>query len=256
MELIIKKAISILLAITLISSANIISYAKEITTQQNNTKINEQLENNMHTIEAVLENQGTSVSSELKVIVKKLETDKMNAKMKEDKDKLQALINTTKKLETSYNNYNSGIMPRGISNPVLTPAIAAVATYFSTSGYLLSFELLVHAEDNNILNSKYIPYYGKRIQSSPIVLKIITSPKDKAGSASFEKGKTKISNDLYYAIHDFNYTFSRRTGKFNLTDRYDFEYGTYSGIAQAAVNTMWQAQIIGVLVPYYISITI
>lgn len=251
-----KKSISVLLATTMLLSTNMVTYAGEAISPQASSEMDVRLENNLKTIETALEEQGTTVSQELKIAIGRLEEEKARAGSMEDKNKIQALIDTTKELEISYNNYTSGVVTRGIDHPVLTPAVAAVATYFSSSGYLLSFELLVHAQDNNVLDSNYVPYYGDRILSSPVVMKIKQGGKDASGSSSFENSGTQVQKDLYYAIHAFNYTFVRNTGKFNLTDRYDFAYGDYEGIAGAAINTMWQAQVIGVLVPYYVKITV
>lgn len=153
-----KKSISMLLAITLLLSTNMVTYAGEAISSQTSSEMDIRLENNLETIETTLEEQGTTVSQELKIVIGRLEEEKARARSLEDKNKIQALIDTTKELEISYNNYTSGIVTRGIDHPVLTPAVAAVATYFSSSGYLLSFELLVHAQDNNVLDSNYVPY--------------------------------------------------------------------------------------------------
>ncbi len=252
----IKKSISILLVTVTLVSADMVTYASGIVPQQAESELDICLENNMQTIETMLEEQGTSVLEELDIAINRLEAEKTKAKTQEEKERLQALIDTTKEMQSSYNNYVTGIAPRGTEHPVLTPAVAAVASYFSSSGYLLSFELLVHAQDNNKLNSSYSPHYGNRILSSPVVARIKQSKQDVTGSAAFENSGTQVQKDLYYAIHAFNYTFTRNTGQFKLTDRYDFEYGDYNGIAGAAIDTMWLAQEMGVIVPYYVKITV
>lgn len=67
---------------------------------------------------------------------------------------------------------------------------------------------------------------------------------------------TKTQQDLYYAIHYFDYTFISASRTFMLADIYDFAYGDYEGIAGAAIDTMWTAQLIGVLVPYNVVIIV
>lgn len=249
-----KRFISLVLVIVVFASFNITSYANESVSNQNEIDI--RLEENMRIIENMLEKKGTSVSEELNIAIANLEIEKQRAALEEDKEKLQSLINSTKNLQRSYNNYKKGVVTRGINHPVLTPAVAAVATFFSSSGYRLSFELLVHAQENNVLNSNYSPHYGDRILSSPVIQKIKQSSKDVSGSASFENSGTQVQKDLYYAIHAFNYKFTKSSRRVSLTDRYDFAYGDYEGIAGAAIDTMWMAQEVGVIVPYYVKITV
>lgn len=74
------------------------------------------------------------------------------------------------------------------------------------------------------------------------------------GDAKFPNEGNVLEKDLYYAIHKFNYTFNPSTRIFSLSDRYDFAYGDYSGIAGAAIDTMYLAQLNGVLVPFYTTI--
>ena len=42
----------------------------------------------------------------------------------------------------------------------------------------------------------------------------------------------------------------------NVSDRYDYASGDYTGVAGVAVNTMYQAQQAGILVPYYVKINV
>lgn len=248
-----KKIISLLLVVVMLISADMTSFASN----KNTKDVDACLENNLKQIEQDMENQGTSVSAELDAALQNLRSEMQSCATYAEHDKLQALIETTIELKESYDRYSSGTaMPQGITHPVLTPAIAAVASYFSVNGYLLSFELLVHAEDNNVLNSNYIPYYGSKINASPFIPQVKSGGKDATGSGSFENQGTKEQKDLYYAIHAFNYSYVRNTGKFTLTDRYDFAYGDYNGIAGAAIDTMWMAQNLGVLVPYYLKIVV
>ena len=248
-----KRLLCFLLTVVSLFAMSNMSYAKE---KDEIPEPDMQLEHNIQVIEADLESKGSSVLNELNIAIEFLENEKNAAESEEEKAKVQALIDTAQELRDSYDLYSRGIAVYGISHPVYTPAVAAVATYFSSSGYWLSFELLMHAEENNTLNSVYTPYYGDKILSSPVVQQIRTSKQDVSGSGEFVNEGTTTQQDLYYAIHYFDYTFISASRTFMLADIYDFAYGDYEGIAGAAIDTMWTAQLIGVLVPYNVVIIV
>lgn len=250
-----KKFICVLTSLVCFFNITSTSYAKENDTVTD-SEFEMQLKQAIQIIEADLENQNSSILNELDIAIEFLENEKTLSSSVEERAKIQALIDTTQELKNSYYSYSMGIATFGVSHPVYTPAVAAVATFFSSSGYWLSFELLVHAEENNVLNSTYSPYYGDRILNSPIIKQIRTSKQDVSGSAAFENTGTTIEKDLYYAIHAFNYSFVNNTRILTLTDVYDFAPGDYEGIAGAAIDTMWMAQLLGVLVPYNVVITV
>lgn len=231
-------------------------YTQENVVQTDN-EIKLQMEQTIQMIEADLEKQNSSVLNELDIAIEFLEQEKSNSLTEEEADKLQALIDTAQELRNSYYLYSIGITPFGVSHPYYTPAVAAVASFFSSSGYLLAFELLIHAEENDDSGSTYRPVYGDRILRSLVIKQIMKNLQDVSGSASFEKGETIIDNDLYYAIHAFNYEFKYPPRVLTLTDTYDFEKNDrYEGIAGTAVDTMYIAQMLGVLVPYTVVITV
>ena len=206
------------------------SYAKENDESPVISEFDMQLEYNIQVIEADLESKGSSVLNELSIAIEFLENEKNAAESEEEKAKIQALIDTAQELRDNYDLYSMGIVGYGISHPVYTPAVAAVATYFSSSGYWLSFELLMHAEENNTLNSVYTPYYGDKILSSPVVQQIRTNKQDVSGSGEFVNEGTTTQQDLYYAIHYFDYTFISASRTFMLADTYDFAYGDYEAL--------------------------
>lgn len=153
---------------------------------------------------------------------------------------------------TDYYNVKYCAVTRGISDVVYTELIAVVIAYFSAKGYKLSSELLTHMYKNNTLNSSYTPTYGSRIKSSS-VFKSIANGKSTSGSAAFPNSGTTTTKDLYYAIHNFNYTKSSASSKtVKISDRYDYSSGDYSGVA---IGVMKAAQDAGVLVPFYTKIT-
>lgn len=250
-----KKIACLLTAIVCFFNTPVLSNAKENHVVAN-SNIEAQLERTIEIIETDLESKNSSILNELDLAIDFLEQEKNHSSSEEETAKIQALIDTTQKLKNNYYSYSMGITPFGVSHPVYTPAVAAVATFFSSSGYWLSFELLVHAEENDVLDSTYTPYYGDRILNSPVIKQIRTSKQDVSGSASFENTGTTLEKDLYYAIHAFNYSFVNSTRVLTLTDVYDFAYGDYDGIAGAAIDTMWMAQLLGVLVPYNVVITV
>lgn len=224
--------------------------------------VNIALNNNIKEIERKLEIEGTSVDIELSEAINMLELDKERATDEKEIEKLQALIDETVRLKNDYSMYStnvstSGISVRGVYNPVYSPAVAAVASYFMASGYLLSYELLIHARDNNRLDSTYVPVYGNRIKSSAVVGRILSNKKDISGSAAFENTGGTVERDLYYAIHNFNYSLTAKTKTITLTDRYDYaSQGEYTGVAGVAIETMYIAQNMHVIVPYYVVITV
>lgn len=215
------------------------------------------LERVINEIEDNLEMQGSSVCDGLDQAIKMLEGEKEQSTDEEEKLKIQALIDTTQELKGDYVSYLDGITPLGVENPVYSPMVAAVASFFSINGYRLSYELLIHARDNNQLNSTYVPVYGDRIKASGVTGKIMASNKDSSGSAAFENSGNAVEKDLYYAIHNFSYTFKKVGHTFTLTDRYDYALsGEYTGVAGIAIDKMYEAQQMHVLVPYYVKITI
>lgn len=76
------------------------------------------------------------------------------------------------------------------------------------------------------------------------------------GSSSFPNSGGTNDQDLYYALHAFNFSKSASGRVVVIQDRYDYaqndDYGSLGGIA---VNVMYAAQEAGVLVPYYSVIT-
>lgn len=101
------------------------------------------------------------------------------------------------------------------------------------------------------MNSVYEPVYGYIASNSSIVNKIRKSKED-VGSDSFEKQGTQESEDLFYAIHAFN--FVKYSNRLLIEDTYDFAKGDYTGVAGVAVNTMYEAQQAGIITPYIVHI--
>lgn len=145
------------------------------------------------------------------------------------------------------------------SNTTLSAAVATVIAYFNANKYYLSAELLTHARSNTSLNSNYSPSYGYLCNGSPLLADIWTGSA-LSGTGTFAKtnGVSYVLDDLYYAIHKFSYSkyISLSNSYLEVSDRYDYASGDYTGVAGVAINTMYQAQEAGILTPYYVKIKI
>ncbi len=250
-----KKRCALSLLLVLVFFVTNISSSGFAMPSEETTKVLQeaQLRTNITEIEDILASQGTSVEKALDDAVSRMERDISSTDDAISRMQYEDLIETTRELEDAYIAYKNdpyGIKPNS-SHPVIVVAVATVASYFSKNGYLLAFELLIHARDNKKLNSNYTPNYGWRIQASPVYQRL-RSGKDSSGSAAFEKSKTPILQDLYYAIHNFDYTVSRH--KLYLTDRYDYGLGDYPSVAGVAIRMMRLAQDMKYLTPYYVKI--
>ncbi len=211
------------------------------------------IKSNITAIEEELSENGTDVTSELNDMIADY-TALMSDASEEDIIQLTSLITTLKEVRDEYALYEAGISTYKF-HAIYTPAVAAVIAYFNSNGYSLAAELLTHAKDNTKLNSNYYPSNGQRVKQSPTFTSIANGKKT-SGSAAFENTGNTVQKDLFYAIHNFNWTKSSASSKtVTIRDRYDYAPGDYSGIAGIAVDTMYKAQQAGVIVPYYVIIT-
>lgn len=204
-------------------------------------------------IEMMVNESGSSVENELQKLILMYKNELELVQEPEEIEKLEDLINVTQELLEQYVNSSNEISPYGIYHPTLSTAVTSVIAWFSSNGYYLASELLSHAVSNDEKYSLYIPRYRDRVFSSSVYKKIKAST-SLSGSDAFPNSGNTVDKDLYYAIHAFDYTKDSPHGRVSITDTYNFDYGDYSGIAQAAINTMWEAQELGVLVPFKILI--
>lgn len=192
----------------------------------------------------------------------------MNVRTDSDsQEKITRLIQTTEELLATYENSvtESGAILTRSSNGVLDVAVATMISGFSAAGYRLSAELLTHARDNTSLNSTYIPVNSDVLWGSPLLADIWTS-----GAISDSAVFPKVGgvpggidpavglNDLFYAIHKFDYykKISLPNQYLEITDTYDFASGDYSSFAGVLVDTMYEAQEAGILTPYEVQVRI
>ena len=147
---------------------------------------------------------------------------------------------------------------------ILRIAVASIIAWFRHKGCYLAAELLTFAKYNNDTSTEYIPYYGYIVKNTSGYSDII-SKEEESDSYTFESRSGKYNADAYYSLHTVNYEkeFDFDTNgdliltQLNIADVYDFNYSRqYSGIAGAAVNTMYIAQRVGVITPYNVLISI
>ena len=130
--------------------------------------------------------------------------------------------------------------------------VATVLAYFKAKKYYLAAELLAHAKSNKTINSYYSPSYGYLVKYSSVTTKLYKNKSvGQSGSDCYPSSSNRTLQDLYYAIHCFNYKRERRY--LAIKDRYDYapEKGYPSKIANIAVSTMYNAQKAGYLTPFY-----
>lgn len=127
--------------------------------------------------------------------------------------------------------------------------------YFNVNGYELSAELLSHMKANKSLNSEYNPTHGDIVRQSSVFTDIAYGHVP-TGSGEFPNQGNKTDQDLYNAIHFFDYVKSGPNSKtVTITDRYDYAPNNPESIAGVAMDMMYKAQEAGYLTPFYTKIT-
>ena len=188
----------------------------------------------------------------------------LTVETREEAEKIQDMINITEELLW----YFQDEQPRGgpsILNPlkwqpVFLTAMGSILAYFEACGYNLASELLSQAWCNEVKDSVYVPVNESRVLSSAVVTNVIANGENTFGGASFANSGTYQEKDLYFALHDFDYSktyYSSGYVKIWIQDRYDFDFTlAYSDpVAVAAANVMATAESLGFLTPYRVSIT-
>ncbi|MGS5022292.1 hypothetical protein [Paenibacillus sp. JJ1683] len=230
-----------------------------VSNQLSNAQVQKKLTENIDSVEKYMESQGTSVLKELEKEKARLESLLDKETSPEGKVQLTDLIQSYTKNIAEYENYLSQgnksegeFSKSGVQDPVLSPAVSTVIAYFNVRQYYLAAELLTYAKDRST-GGQYTPYFaGQTYGTSEYARlrnKVQVSGPSGSGSATFSKGSTTKDDDLYYALHKYNYSW--KNGSITITDRYDYDVNPeYNGIAGTAVNTMYLAQTLGVIVPY------
>lgn len=215
------------------------------------------LEENMGLLEAELSNANTTVLAEINKQKAEYQQMLQNTTSAEQRDKIQALVDTTNDMIAQYQQYQSGISGYGVYNPVYSAAVVSVVAFFNVNGYKLASELLTKALNNSDLDSEYVPEYGYLVTQSALFRQIVNSSATN-GSGEFLNAGSKTDKDLFYGIHNFNYFKFDCNRQLAISDRYDYDKEDYSGlpsIGGVAIHTMYLAQTAGVIIPFYTAIT-
>ena len=175
-------------------------------------------------------------------------------------ENLEILINEIDDVIFEYNEYKSSEQSRGVYNLTYSPAIAAIAAGFIVSGWELSAGLLLHARDNDELYSIYNPTFAKNVGYSQ-TFKDLVKDNTISGTNVFYNPNflnfTKYDEDAYFSIHEFSYQkiYYNET-KINtiIHDIYDYAKYTGNGLKETLNNLCYEAQVAGVLVPYFVVI--
>lgn len=167
-----------------------------------------------------------------------------------EKAKIQSLIDANNDL-TDQNNISLSSKAKAKS---YSSEVNLVNAFFTSNGYVLSSELLLHAYSNGELDSMYTPVHKDLITKSSVFQSIKTGT-SLEGSNEFPNSGTVVDKDLYYAIHAFRFLKSPSGRVVNIEDRYDYaKSSNYPSISGVAVNWMYNAQEAGTLTPFFTSI--
>lgn len=229
-----KRFVSLFLALIIILSLSTSSFAVNTTNEAAQA---------IALIEEELEENNTSVLAELT---------EMKARLS-DAEQI-AVIDDMIEEYTAYQNGTLAI-PYGSFHLIYSPAVSAVVAYFNQQGYVLSAELLAHAKDNDVLDSSYTPSNGALMTQTAKYTELCANGLT-SGTANFVKTGATVDDDFYYAIHACTYTKDVEANTITVTDRYDFAPNDWSDIQGVAVDTMYNAQEAGVIVPFQLSITV
>ena len=175
-------------------------------------------------------------------------------------ENLEILINEIDDVIFEYNEYKSSEQSRGVYNLTYSPAIAAIAAGFIVSGWELSAELLLHARDNDELYFIYNPTFAKNVGYSQTFKDLVKDNTISGTNVFYDPNFlnfTKYDEDAYFSIHEFSYQkiYYNET-KINtiIHDIYDYAKDTGNGLKETLNNLCYEAQVAGVLVPYFVVI--
>jgi len=272
-----KKILAIVLSIIIVFTMNTSSFAVTLNKfslnstkfgELSNEKIQEKFIENIKEIERYIENQGTTVLQELSKEKERLEKILITESDICNRVKLENLIQMYANMISDYNDYinnggldNGNIIINGAWHPILSPAVAAIVSFFIMNELILAAELLTYAKEVST-GGIYSPYFGYRVYETEEYSRLsneirYSGTTSGSGSSAFENEGDAIEDiDLYYAIHAYEYEY-RSNGQLIITDYYDYKINEdYQGIAGTAIDTMYLAQVMGVIVPFDVLIEI
>lgn len=213
----------------------------------------------IQSIEQLETEEGFDTSYELNKYLVELNTQLSSSNDFEEIETISLLINELKELITINNSYNEGVRTRVVDPTIpYQVAVGTVISYFKSKGYHLAAELLLHAKQNKVIDSRYTPTAANTVQvKQTAVFKTLMNGSTMSGSQTFSPSNSNY--DLHYSINKFDYTFNGygiyRT--MYVSDRYDYEWDTsYPTIPNVAVNAMVVAQMLGIIKPFQVYFTV
>ncbi len=207
-------------------------------------------------IEGELREKGTTVEEQLARFAHDYETIELD----EETSKYEKFNTITVSQKVKFNLVNDYTKYKSTNDAVYVDprnpykaAVSVVVAYFKANGYNLAAELLVQARDNKQINSQYRPKYGYLVEKSPIFQSCKHDYSSNFGYGAFEKEGNTFEDDLYYAIHAFEW-YRLSNNRIQIRDIYDYSFMMPDSIEDLAVDTMWAAQEYGVITPYIVLI--
>lgn len=231
-----KKFVSLALSLVMLLGISVTAFAGQAGSAN-------EAEQAIALIEEELAANNTSVIAELTEM-------KANAATAEQAASIDEMI-------AEYEAYQNGTLavPYGSFHIIYSPAVTAVIAYFNQQGYVLSAELLAHAKENDELDSAYVPSNTALMTQTTKYAELCANGLT-SGTANFVKTGATVDDDFYYAIHACSYTKDTEANTITVTDRYDFAPNDWSDIQGVAVDTMYNAQEAGVIVPFQVTMTV
>ena len=206
-----------------------------------------------------LEAAGSDVETELNNQIESYKLMLKGAVTQSEQNQIQKMIDDTQYQLNKYLNIKN---PEGASlyadsaQSELEILIPMALAYFKLNDYELSYELLNHAWGDIGPNTYYAPMYGKRVLASLITYDLFFSDSNN-GRTSFPSGLEGAYNqDLYLAIHDFDYVKLSDKASIHFEDDYDFDSSGHGPIIDYLIKKFDYLMNIGVLTKFKVAFTI
>ena len=237
---------------------------------RNNYRVEELIEKTIEDTEKCLVEKKTDVITELNKQMEYYEKMLITASP-EDCVKIRKIINGTKNLIDEFRLYKArklfGIQLKGIYHAIWTPAVAAIIAGFQVQGWDLAAELLTYSTINDIYGSHYEPVNGWYIKyatyiRNTIAVSEMVVDEDKFPGPEFWEyipipfglDCYKVDADAFYGIGGFTYRkvyHDDNNVNICIKDLYDYEIKGGYGLAESIIYACYQAQLAGVIVPFY-----
>lgn len=245
-----KKILCIALSAIMLLSVSVYAFASDISVLNEAEQAISLIENELYV-------NNTSVVYELSEMKNRLITLLKTTTDEDVAEKISSQIETLDEMIDEYESYKDGTLavPYGSFHLIYSPAVSAIVAYFNSNDYYLAAELLTHAKENDTVDSFYAPTYGYLIKQTTEYNNVYSNGGTR-GNSEFNKTGRTVDDDFYYAIHGFTYYRDTLHRTLEFYDRYDYAVADYDSIQGVAVNTMYNAQEAGVIVPFRLTIAV